>query len=156
MALAKKHTSSTSFSSQDANGGMGVGGNGMGRFDNMNPQEAEQYFRLYPGAAPGGTGETGLAPNDADGYYSLQDMQRRYLQARNPNTTIKVAPSLTGLASDDSSNLGNSPNWWLTGNTSDPLPAASTGDEARNEDQLPLSLRGLYRAQWIKQQHPGA
>lgn len=33
------------------------------------------YWRKYPGAAPGGTGETGLLKNDAQGWSDLLNMQ---------------------------------------------------------------------------------
>ena len=41
--------------------------------------EIEDYYRQYPGAAPNGTGTTGLMSTDAAGWGRLQDMQREYL-----------------------------------------------------------------------------
>jgi len=40
--------------------------------------EIEEYWRQYPGAAPGGSGPTGLLPNDAKGWSDLMNMQTEY------------------------------------------------------------------------------
>lgn len=41
-------------------------------------REIEGYYRTYPGAAEGGSGPTGLAPGDADGYRRILAMRREY------------------------------------------------------------------------------
>jgi len=42
--------------------------------------QMKNYFEQYPGAAPRGTGETGLASDDATGYSHLLNMRQRFLQ----------------------------------------------------------------------------
>lgn len=43
----------------------------------------EDYYRMYPGAAPGGSGSTGLAPGDELGWRNLLAMQQEYVQLKN-------------------------------------------------------------------------
>lgn len=43
-------------------------------------QDFEHYMAQHPGAAPGGTGDTGLLPNDAAGWSKLMERQQQYLQ----------------------------------------------------------------------------
>lgn len=42
-------------------------------------QDFENYMTQYPGAAPGGTGATGLSPTDATGWSKLLEKQQQYL-----------------------------------------------------------------------------
>lgn len=43
----------------------------------------QDYYRMYPGAAPGGSGPTGLAPGDSSGWQRLLAMQQEYTQLKN-------------------------------------------------------------------------
>lgn len=55
--------------------------------------QIEQYYAQYPGAAPGGSGETGLAPNDAQGWSALQNLQTRYQILKSGSApTITLGP----------------------------------------------------------------
>lgn len=42
----------------------------------------EAYYKQYPGAAPGGTGETGLNSNDSQGYADLMNLRTRYQELK--------------------------------------------------------------------------
>lgn len=42
----------------------------------------QDYYNMYPGAAPGGSGPTGLAPNDQAGWQRLLAMQQEYLELK--------------------------------------------------------------------------
>jgi hypothetical protein len=46
-------------------------------------REFETYMERYPGAAPNGTGSTGLMSGDARGYSELLNRQKRYLDDKN-------------------------------------------------------------------------
>lgn len=76
------------------------------QFSGMTTSDAERYFSEYPGAAPGGTGDTGLAPNDSQGYSDLMNMQDAYLKATNPQTTVRPGQDLglTGSAAPEDAN----------------------------------------------------
>ena len=38
------------------------------------------YFKAFPGAAPGGTGRTGLEPGDLTGFLKQQENQSEYMR----------------------------------------------------------------------------
>jgi len=94
---------------------------------NMNPiqglssanpriNQIEDYWRQYPGAAPGGTGPTGLASNDAQGWSQLLNDQTEHQNLINsltgaPPVTVKMGnagglPTDPGMASAAASPWG--------------------------------------------------
>jgi hypothetical protein len=67
-------------------------------------KQLTQEFQQYPGAAPGGTGATGLRPDDAQGYSDLLNRRIEYQQLTNPKTQVFGDRDLLEAPSD--SNTG--------------------------------------------------
>lgn len=72
------------------------------------------YMQAHPGAAPGGTGDTGLTPGDATGWSGIQNKQIQYLRdlatangSSQPN--VRVAPYDGSEFSGSSGSDGGSP-----------------------------------------------
>ena len=108
-----------------------------------------QIHRLqaqYPGRRPGGTGLTGLASTDAQGWSDMLNQQteaeniEREFDDQGP-LRVRSGVRYGGIAPS----IAESPDWWLQGEP-DPreITAQSTPRIRRNLDMLPPSLRALY------------
>lgn len=118
------------------------------QFSGMTTADADQYFADHPGAAPGGTGDTGLLPDDAKGYSDLVNLRTAYTQAKNPQATVRTLDGGDPLSSVAS--IANNPGWWTAGGV---MQGDAPNQEAANELAMPASLRSLYRK---SQQQPGS
>ena len=100
----------------------------------------------YPGRRPGGTGLTGLASTDAQGWSDMLNQQteaaniERESRGRGP-LTVEPGAQYGGMAPS----IADSPDWWLQGEA-DPreVTAQSIPTIRRNLDMMPASLRALY------------
>lgn len=85
-------------------------------------QNIEAYWNENPGAAPGGSGETGLLPNDSQGWSALLNMQTEHQNLSNqlkgqapvqvvekPAMATTRRPSLTALGYDDINAINREP-----------------------------------------------
>ena len=120
---------------------------------NQTPEERLarlRYIRAqqaqYPGRRPGGTGLTGLASTDAQGWSDMLNQQTeaenigREFDEKGP-LQVRSGYQLGGMAPS----IASSPDWWLQG---EPDPSEVTAQTIprirRNLDMLPPSLRSLY------------
>lgn len=67
---------------QKASQQFGPGDPHLGNFGDYTVPQFEDYIRQHPGAAPGGTGETGLASDDLQGYTDLKNADTRYAELK--------------------------------------------------------------------------
>ena len=109
-----------------------------------------QYIRAqqaqYPGRRSGGTGLTGLASTDAQGWSDMLNQQteamniEREFDDKGP-LQVRSGFQYGGMAPS----IAESPDWWLQGEP-DPreVTAQSIPRIRRNLDMMPPSLRSLY------------
>ena len=95
--------------------------------------------KMYPGRRAGGTGATGLLPNDSRGWSDILNEQteaeniERELTGEEP-LTVRPGGDFGGMAPG----LGSDPNWWAQG--------LSQGPFAPTTQSIPQSLAALKPA----------
>lgn len=124
---------------QDINyGGRTLGSSNDPISRRMRMAEFESYMRQNPGAAPGGTGSTGLAATDHSGWSWILDKQKQYLDDQ-AALAGKAGPSVKFAGYDGTSGVlapkrGSMPNAAMKG-----LDAALSGGRGQ-DDRLPQWL----------------
>lgn len=95
-------------------------------------QDFENYMHTNPGAAPGGTGKTGLLSNDAQGWSKLLERQQQYL-ADKAELEGKAGPSVRfgGYSGGVMANSGSNPA--MAGLRSVVAPKAAAGGGVMDE-----------------------
>ena len=97
--------------------------------------EIEDNWRTNPGAAPGGTGPTGLLPGDARGWSDLLNQQTEHAAlSGHPITAVKRGRDI----GSPTPNLANDPHWWLN--------AMSQGPFEPTVQSMPYAMQGLFAA----------
>lgn len=111
----------------------------------------QQRWAEFPGSAPGGTGLTGLASNDAQGWSNLQNAN---IAAVNTERAMSGAAPLQTNVRPDNNPLGPSiadnPNWWLPPGAPAVTGPGDMGQFQQNLDMMPAAIRGLYASQYAK------
>jgi len=101
--------------------------------DQMRLQQIEDSWQQFPGRAPGGTGLTGLLPNDSRGYSDMLNEQTEYanlLRRREGQGPLRVvggrgfAPEPSYTAGDALEGVAQSMPWYVTPPPPPTQPAA--------------------------------